>query len=67
MLHCHKIVNIIELINFKTTLHHIIFLTHNFNEQIETISLLTMNKVAYIALNKTLKYNSTVTFSLTFQ
>lgn len=28
---------------------------------------LTMNKIAYIALNKTLKYNLTVTFSSTFQ
>lgn len=28
---------------------------------------LTMNIIAYIALNKTLKYNLTVTFSSTFQ
>lgn len=27
---------------------------------------LIMNKIAYIALNKTLKYNLTVTFSSTF-
>lgn len=50
----------------KTTLTPHIFQRITLTNKLKQF-LLTMNKTAYIALNKTLKYNLTVTFSLTFQ
>lgn len=55
-----------DTINTSENNFHIIFQRITLTNKLKQCSL-TMNKIAYIALNKTLKYNLTVTFSSTFQ
>lgn len=57
--------DVIESKTFKNNFH-IYFQRITLTNKLKQCSL-TMNKIAYIALNKTLKYNLTVTFSSTFQ